>query len=164
MLEVTWNYVSWFKVRQRFKLNSSGDASGNLKQWFILSSLGLRKEVGQESWRHPEPSLLMPGEVRLVCGTSSEQGCPDRRCALSHGLCVERSSLRLFSEELQPCLWLLLFSFVFRFLGLHPSHMEVPRLGAESDLQLPAYTTATAVRDLIHLCSPHHSSWQCQIF
>ena len=30
------------------------------------------------------------------------------------------------------------------FLGLHPQHMEVHRLGAESKLQLPAYITATA--------------------
>ena len=27
----------------------------------------------------------------------------------------------------------------------HPWHMEVPRLGVKSELQLPAYTTATAV-------------------
>ena len=27
-------------------------------------------------------------------------------------------------------------------------HMEVPRLGVESELQPPAYTTATATRDL----------------
>ena len=25
------------------------------------------------------------------------------------------------------------------FLGLHPRHMEVPRLGIKSELQLPAY-------------------------
>ena len=35
------------------------------------------------------------------------------------------------------------FVFVFlSFLGLHPWHMEVPRLGVESELQLPVYTTA----------------------
>ena len=28
----------------------------------------------------------------------------------------------------------------FVFLGLHPQHMEVPRLGVQSGLQLPAYT------------------------
>ena len=36
---------------------------------------------------------------------------------------------------------------VWRFvllLGPHPRHMEVPRLGVESELQLPAYATATA--------------------
>ena len=29
-------------------------------------------------------------------------------------------------------------------LGLHPQHMEVPGLWVKSELQLPAYTTATA--------------------
>ena len=43
-----------------------------------------------------------------------------------------------------------LFSFFFLFfllifLGLHPRHMEVPRLGVQSELQLPPYTTATAM-------------------
>ena len=31
---------------------------------------------------------------------------------------------------------------IFVFLGLHPQHMEVPRLGVELELQLPAYITA----------------------
>ena len=35
--------------------------------------------------------------------------------------------------------------FVFVFLGSHPWYMEVPRLGVELDLQLPVYTTATAM-------------------
>ena len=30
------------------------------------------------------------------------------------------------------------------FLGLHLWHMKVPRLEVKSELQLPAYTTATA--------------------
>ena len=41
--------------------------------------------------------------------------------------------------------------------------MEVPRLGAESDLQLPAYTTATAVQGSSRVCHLHHSSQQHQI-
>ena len=41
--------------------------------------------------------------------------------------------------------------------------MEVPRPGAESELQLPAHTTATAAQDPIHVCDQHHSSWQRQI-
>ena len=36
--------------------------------------------------------------------------------------------------------------------------MEVPRLGVESELQLLAYTTATATRDLSHIYDLHHSS------
>ena len=35
----------------------------------------------------------------------------------------------------------------FLFLGLHPQHMEAPRLGVKSELQLVAYTTATAMPD-----------------
>ena len=41
--------------------------------------------------------------------------------------------------------------------------MEVPRLGAESELQLPASTTATATPDPSCVCDPHHGSWQHQI-
>ena len=35
----------------------------------------------------------------------------------------------------------------FCFLGPHPRHMELPRLGVKSELQLPAYGTATATQD-----------------
>ena len=40
-----------------------------------------------------------------------------------------------------------LFIQSFFVLGLHPGHMEVPRLGVKLELQLPAYTTATAMQD-----------------
>ena len=56
------------------------------------------------------------------------------------------------------------FCFVlFVFLGPHLHHMEVPRLGVESELQLPAYTTAIATPDPSHVCDLHHSSQQCRI-
>ena len=51
----------------------------------------------------------------------------------------------------------------FVFLGLHPQHMELPRLGVISELKLPTYTTATATRDPSHVFDPHHSSQQRQI-
>ena len=35
--------------------------------------------------------------------------------------------------------------------------MDVPRLGVELELQLLAYTTATATRDLSHACHLYHS-------
>ena len=38
--------------------------------------------------------------------------------------------------------------------------MEVPRLGVESELQLPAYTTATARPDPSGDFNLHDSSWQ----
>ena len=53
--------------------------------------------------------------------------------------------------------------FVFCFLGLHPRHIDVPRLEDESELQLPAYATATATPDVSWVCDLHHSSWQLQI-
>ena len=42
-------------------------------------------------------------------------------------------------------------------------HMEVPRLGVESEMQLPDYATATATWDLSCVCDVQCSSWQCGI-
>ena len=53
----------------------------------------------------------------------------------------------------------LFFYFIFLsfvFLGPLPWHMEVPRLGVESELPLPAYTTATATWDQSHVCDLYH--------
>ena len=41
------------------------------------------------------------------------------------------------------------------FLGPHERHMQVPRPGIKSELQLPAYTTATATPDPSRVCDPH---------
>ena len=49
------------------------------------------------------------------------------------------------------------------FLGPHMWHMEVPRLGVKSELQLPAYATATVTRDLSCIYNPYHSSQPCWI-
>ena len=54
-------------------------------------------------------------------------------------------------------------SFFFCFLGSHPWHMEVPRQGVESELQLQAYTTVTAMPDPSCVCDLHHSSRHCRI-
>ena len=51
--------------------------------------------------------------------------------------------------------------FFFSFLGLHLWHMQVSRLGAELELQLPAYTTATAMPNPSHILDLHPSLWQC---
>ena len=51
----------------------------------------------------------------------------------------------------------------FVFLGPHLRHMEVPRLGVKSELQLLAYATATAIQYLSCICGLHHSSQQPQI-
>ena len=67
-------------------------------------------------------------------------------------LCIFFKSLRL------QLFYILLFVSFFSLLL-----MEVPRLGVELELQLPAYTTATATLDLSRIGGLHHSSRQCRI-
>ena len=52
---------------------------------------------------------------------------------------------------------------VFFFLWIYLRHMEVPSLGVELELQLLAYTTATATPDLSRICDLHCSLQQCQM-
>ena len=50
---------------------------------------------------------------------------------------------------------------LFVCFGLHLRHMEVPRpvgWAIESELHLPAYTTATAMPDPSHVCDLRHGS------
>ena len=58
---------------------------------------------------------------------------------------------------------IIIFSFFLSFflLRVHLRHMDIPRLGVESELQLPA--TATATQDPSHICALHHSSQQRSI-
>ena len=60
-------------------------------------------------------------------------------------------------------LFICLFIYLFCFLGPHPQHIEVPRLGVKSELLLLAYAMATAMLDLSCICDLHHSSWQRRI-
>ena len=54
---------------------------------------------------------------------------------------------------------MIIFIYLFIvFLQPRPRHMEVPRLGVESELQLPASATAIAVLDPSRVCDLHHSS------
>ena len=51
----------------------------------------------------------------------------------------------------------------FCFKGPYLWHMEVPRVGVESELQPPAYTTTIAMQNPSCICDLHHSSQQRQI-
>ena len=55
------------------------------------------------------------------------------------------------------------FFFSHFFLGLHLRHMEVPTLGVELGLQVPAYATATATPDPSRICDLRRSLRQRQI-
>ena len=70
----------------------------------------------------------------------------------------------LFSSILFSLLVFVLFSsFSFCLFKSYPWYMEDPRLGVESELQLPAYATAMAMLDLNHVSDLHYSSQQCWI-
>ena len=62
------------------------------------------------------------------------------------------------SYSLSHCIKNASFFFFFCFLGPHPWHMEVPRLGVELELQLLAFATATAMPDPSHVCNLHHTA------
>ena len=82
------------------------------------------------------------------------------------------SSLEILKSWLTVCTLLVIMkgiSFVFLpicvcvcvcVLGLHSWHMEFPRLGLESELQLPSCTRATATQGLRLVCDLQHSSGQ----
>ena len=56
-----------------------------------------------------------------------------------------------------------LFYFIFLLFRATLSHTEVLRLGVESELQLLAYATVTALPDLSSISNLYNSLWQCQI-
>ena len=61
-------------------------------------------------------------------------------------------------------IYLFIYLFIYcLFSAASAQHMEVPRLGAKSELLLLVYTRASARPDLSCICDLHHSSWQGQI-
>ena len=83
-----------------------------------------------------------------------------------HSVCTEIVLISLiigFPGQVQWTLSHLLNLVFFDFLGPHPRHMEVLRLGVKLELQLPDYTTAGAMRDSSRVCDLHHSSQQRRI-
>ena len=82
---------------------------------------------------------------------------PPHQPSLEHPLLGvgQTDDFKLFTDEApeshcrSSCYPFFFFFLVFLpFLGPLPWHMEVPRLGVHSELQPPAYTTATATWNL----------------
>ena len=74
---------------------------------------------------------------------------------------------RSFNCQATRELLILFFKFLFIFmlsLGPHLWHIIVPGLGVELELQLLAYTTATATSDLSRVCELHHSNARSLIY
>ena len=91
--------------------------------------------------------LEIPSPVSLL---RSSKICP----TIPVSVLSQISSLKQYLKEVFGFLF-----FVF-FLGPHLRHIEVPSLGVESELQLPAYTTARAMPDPRQVLDLHHSSRQ----
>ena len=110
-------------------------------------------DLSHESGALSTPSPLPPGEdmERRWLSTNLEWALT------THQICWHLG-LRPPGEINFVLFWLFFFNWVF--LWLHPRHMEVPRLGVELELQLLAYSTATAMQDPSHVYDLHHSSRQ----
>ena len=80
-----------------------------------------------------------------------------------HACCFCRNWLLCFLYVFILYLFIYSFIYLFYFLESHLRHMEVPRLGVKSELQLLAYATATATRNLSHVCDLPHSLQQNRI-
>ena len=110
--------------------------------------------------------------IREYCALQGQIFSPKRKCRVSEDTGVKDEGAVMpwggagngawgpWSVSWQRILSPNDFFFFLASLGLHPWHMEVLRLGVKSELQLPAYTTAT---DLSCICDLQHSSWQHQI-
>ena len=84
---------------------------------------------------------------------------PAQQC---HSLCVATLEDTRRKELLLTYLFCFFGFVLFFFLVSHLWHMIVPRLEVKTELQLPAYTTATA-SDLSHVFDLYHSPWQRRI-
>ena len=86
--------------------------------------------------------------------------CPeqDEVCLAQHTLPSGGPAVALPGSQAASKEQELLFS--FSFLQPHLWHVEVPRLGVELELQLPAYTAATATQDQSRVCHLCHSLQQ----
>ena len=81
--------------------------------------------------------------------------------------CAEYNELFMVWKAHQdhPMFWVspFFFFFLFGLFRANSPHMEIPRLGVELELQLPAHAIATAMPYPSLVCDLHHSSRQCRI-
>ena len=111
--------------------------------------------------------LLLPGMIFFFPAPSRVSSYQEKQLDGPRDYHIKQNkSERQISYEI-TYLWNLKYDtnefiyFSFCFLGLYPCHMEISRLGVESELQLPAYTTTTQNPSCIF--DLRHSLWQCWI-
>ena len=102
------------------------------------------------------------GEVESVTCLRTVLHRPQEQCGTITARLFQLSREPRFFYAEPPDVTMLTTISIYLLLWPHLCHMEVPRLGAESERQLPACTTATAMNPS-HLCNLCHSLWQRQI-
>lgn len=128
----------------------SGFRGTSLPSWLPASGGGLQLDIFEVPaalgfWKRPHKNRRHPFQCQghLLPLLSAGKMCANSSVVCSPQLgsccCVNTNLISFF-------LSLSLFLF-WSFLGPHLRHTEVPKLGVESELQLPAYTTATAMPD-----------------
>ena len=137
--------------------------------WVRLHSLGTG--VGWGGGRalilghtHKAAPPAHPARGQLGSWLSPSQASPPPRCAQTGHLPAALSDRKPGpGEQESRAIAATSFFLFFFFLGQHPRHLEVPRLGVEWGMWPPAYTTATATWDPSWVCDLHHNSRQRQI-
>ena len=104
------------------------------------------------SWPLSLPVVLKAWHVFLPSPSNQQH---------EHHLGPQPSDTQVNNAEFFALGFFFLFLFLFCIVGPHLQHVEVPRLGVESEVQLPPYATTTL--DLSCVFNLRHSSWQCWI-
>ena len=133
-----------------------GSWEGYLK-WNGVKRVGPNPNPIRKYWGHRQLTELRNGRKAATYKPRREASRNQTCKHLDFGL--QPLALR---QEIPTFVFVSVFCFVF--LGPHPWHMDIPRLGVESELQLLAYATARAMADLSHICNPHHCLQPCWIF
>ena len=91
----------------------------------------------------------------LCCTLGSQDEQKSNFMLLEDDFSIIFKSQTIFGVSLKA-FYLFVYLFICFFLGLHWQHMEVPRLGVcpIGELQLLAYTTATATQALSRISVP----------
>ena len=143
---------------------------GGARSWDTKSSTNSGPKTGEINVNLTQTKVYLLRQVYLPFTTRSQRVCkkfntsqtprentsrfedPPMGCPANHLVNpAKHQPMRLAQDErllIAPSCLLLFFS---PSLELHLWHMEVPRLGIELELQLPAYTTATATPDPSHI-------------
>ena len=107
---------------------------------------GIRGEMGKVGMSHPRGSVpcagqVLPGDELLPYGLILQEK-------------LETWIFIYFFLSIYLSIYLSVYLPIYHFLGPLLRHMEVPRRGIKSELQVLAYTTATATPDPSCICRP----------